>query len=175
MLGFNRLDKEFEHFFWEYKGMVAATALKYTKNQALADDLIQDVFLKIYMNFSKIVKLENPKSYIYRIAVNAINDYFRKNSARIQEISITDNLRAELIGNSDNTEREYDREALHSLLAQLITKMPRKRSSVMALRMIEELSFNEIAESLNMSDASARNHYAHGVKELKTLLQGGVL
>ena len=172
MFGFNRLDQQFEHFFWEYKGMIANVAQKYTHNQAVTDDLIQDVFLKIYMNFSKIVKLESPKSYIYRIAVNTINDYFRRNSARIQEISVTDRLREELFDGEDNTEQEYDARVLHELLALLITKMPKKRSIVMTLRLIEELSFGEIGERLNMSDASARNHYSHGVKELRAILSG---
>ena len=175
MLGLKRHDIQFERFFWEYKGMIASVAYKYTHNRALTDDLIQDVFLKIYMNFSKVMKLESPDAYIYRIAVNTINDYFRSNKNRIQEIAIPEYLRDAVMGEEGNREEEFEKERMYEMLTLLIIKMAKKRSAVMTLRLIEERSFREIGESLKMSDVSARNHYAQGIKELRKLVKEKVL
>ncbi len=175
MLGFGNYHREFEQFFWEHKGLVASIVLKYTKDVAVTDDLIQEVFLKAYLKFSKIRTMQFPKAYMRAIAVTTIIDYFRKHKERLQEVGLSDEIRNKYAEEISGIERAFDSASSARTVLQIISSMPTKRGAVLSLRLIEQLSFVEIAETLHISAVSARNHYSQGIKQLRAKLDGGAL
>lgn len=159
---------EFDKLFWEQKDMVYYLALKYFKQVHDAEEIVQDVFLKVYLNFKKFRKGSSIKTWIYKIALNEIFQKFRKNKKHEllrdyeHDLQIPDESDA-----IEVTEMKKDFE-------KFLKKMPRKRAQVMFLRVLEGMSFKMIAQVTESSESSAKNLYSLGLKELKNNMQGGL-
>lgn len=165
---FDRIDydKYFEQLFWEKRFFVLSIARKYVKDDATAKDIVQQTFLKIYLNIKKIGKLENIDGYIHRITVNETMDHFRK-SKTMPAVSIDDISENLLPDRSVNTEHESATKAGITKFSDYILSLPVKRRSVVSLRIFEEKSFAEISKTLEISEVSARNLFSVAMKKFR--------
>lgn len=134
------------------------------------NDILQDVFVKLWLNREKIGKVETFNSYLFTIAKNAIVSYFREKSkdqkfeARVKEILV-------------NAEKEYNDELEYKDLKQnlesIIEQLPEKRKQIFKLSREEGLSNKEIAEKLDISVKTVEDHMRHALqfirKHLKTI------
>ncbi len=134
------------------------------------NDILQDVFVKLWLSREKIGKVETFNSYLFTIAKNAIVSYFREKSkdqkfeARVKEILVS----AE---NEYNDELEY--RDLKQNLESIIDQLPDKRKQIFKLSREEGLSNKEIAEKLDISVKTVEDHMRHALrfirKHLKTI------
>ncbi len=134
------------------------------------NDILQDVFVKLWLSREKIGKVETFNSYLFTIAKNAIVSYFREKSkdqkfeARVKEILVS----AE---NEYNDELEY--RDLKQNLESIIDQLPNKRKQIFKLSREEGLSNKEIAEKLDISVKTVEDHMRHALrfirKHLKTI------
>lgn len=134
------------------------------------NDILQDVFVKLWLSREKIGKVETFNSYLFTIAKNAIVSYFREKSkdqkfeARVKEILV-------------NAEKEYNDELEYKDLKQnlesIIEQLPEKRKQIFKLSREEGLSNKEIAERLDISIKTVEDHMRHALqfirKHLKTI------
>lgn len=161
-------EKEFDSLFWEYKDMVYYTALRYLKRPEDAEEIVQETFLKVYLHFSRFRKESSAKTWIYRIGLNEIFTRFRKERRNHQfrvEFSDLEAVRQE--------SEELFRLHLKKDFLELIRKLPKKRGRVMFLRVLENLSFKEIGDILEISENSAKSIYSLGLKEIQKKTKGG--
>ena len=159
-------DKYFEQLFWEKKLLVLSVARKYVKDQTAVKDVVQQTFLKIYLNIKKMKKLDNIDGYIHRITVNEAMDYFR-NSKAIPEISIDDISEHFLPDRSEDTESATVNKAGVEKFSDYLSSLPLKRRIVVSLRIFEEKSFAEISKTLEISEVSARNLFSVAMKNFR--------
>jgi len=134
------------------------------------NDILQDVFVKLWLSREKIGKVETFNSYLFTIAKNAIVSYFREKSkdqkfeARVKKILVS----AE---NEYNDELEY--KDLKQNLESIIDQLPDKRKQIFKLSREEGLSNKEIAEKLDISVKTVEDHMRHALrfirKHLKTI------
>ncbi len=134
------------------------------------NDILQDVFVKLWLSREKIGKVETFNSYLFTIAKNVIVSYFREKSkdqkfeARVKEILVS----AE---NEYNDELEY--KDLKQNLESIIDQLPDKRKQIFKLSREEGLSNKEIAEKLDISVKTVEDHMRHALrfirKHLKTI------
>lgn len=134
------------------------------------NDILQDVFVKLWLNREKISKVETFNSYLFTIAKNAIVSYFREKSkdqkfeARVKEILVSTE-------NEYNDELEY--KDLKQNLESIIDQLPDKRKQIFKLSREEGLSNKEIAEKLDISVKTVEDHMRHALqvirKHLKTI------
>ncbi len=164
---FRNYDVEFEKLFWEKRFYVEAIARRYVSDSAV-DDLTQKIFLKIYLKMGKILKAENQKGYIAKIAANEAINFLR---TRKEDISIPREFEDLLFSTGEDAERSY----LHNEMAEEFVKiagsMAEKRRNVLLLRVMEEMSFREISDSLTISEESARNIFSVGIREVRKRLK----
>lgn len=159
-------DKYFEQIFWEKRFMVLSIARKYIKDQNTVKDIVQQTFLKIYLNIKKIKKVENIDGYVHRMTVNEVMDHFR-NSKAIPSISIDDISEHFLPDRSENTEAEVLNRAGIERFSDYLSTLPLKRRSVVSLRIFEDRSFAEISRTLEISEVSARNLFSVAMKNFR--------
>jgi RNA polymerase sigma-70 factor (ECF subfamily) len=140
----------FEQVYRSASGFVYNVALRVTRNTADAEEVTQDVFMKIYRSLKDFGFRSNFKTWIYRITVNTAINSFRKNSCRKENVHTDyDSIAEALPGNSSTADAaiQSDNEIrLNALLERLI---PEYRVCLV-LREIEGLSYQEIAESLKI-------------------------
>lgn len=123
-------------------------------NEAVSGDLTQQVFLKALLNIEKYEDRGFPfSSWLYRIAINEINLFFRANkktcTVEVEERKLNQ-LVQETSSSSKITSEEQEQ------LIQLLSSLPQEQVELIELRFFQELSFKEIAQIYNMTEANAK-------------------
>jgi len=113
------------------------------------EDLLQDVFIKVYQNLNDFDTSLKFSSWIYRIAHNETISNYRKTKSRPQSVSYDDEpaLANQLASKTDfikEIEKEYDAKVIR----QVLSKMDKKYREVLVLKFLEEKDYNEISDIL---------------------------
>jgi RNA polymerase sigma-70 factor (ECF subfamily) len=153
---------ETTHIWNDFHKELKAYIAKTIHNQVDADDVVQDVFLKITLNIDKVKKAENMRQYLYGIVRNAINDYFRNRLYKNNNIEITEILLSE------------ETKSLNSVIAErlkpFINGLPEKYKEALLITEFQNISQKELAERLNISYSGAKSRVQRGKDKLKEQL-----
>lgn len=137
-----------------------------------AEDLIQDIFIKIYLNLRDFDTSLKFSSWIYRIAHNEIISGFRKKSIRPQ-INFEDYEEENLINFfSDNTNmvKEFADAEIKKHIRDAIEKLDEKYKDVIILRFLEEKEYEEISDILQIPTGTVSTLIHRGKKEMQKYL-----
>jgi RNA polymerase sigma-70 factor, ECF subfamily len=113
-----------------------------------ADDVLQEVFIKAYVNSRSFDRALSFSSWIYRIAHNEAVSWLRKKKARPETVDLgDDDLHTFTLSIQDalvDAEQHYTKDAVHRVLVE----MPQKYRAVLVLRFLEGRSYEEIGDIL---------------------------
>ena len=162
-----RLDgkKGFKVLMQEYQDMVFTVAWSYVRGQSDAEDITQEVFIKIFRKIGSFRWSSRLSTWIYRITINTCHDHARrKKMADIPVSGQSETLSAPFRQQLESQEtREEIRKAVHSL--------PERYRDVVILRYTEKRSCREIASILQCSVASVEVNLFRARGLLKELLE----
>ncbi|MGJ5641481.1 RNA polymerase sigma factor [Formosa sp. S-31] len=148
----------FREVYDAFRAPFYSTALKMTHSSDLAEELVQDVFVVIWEKRKLIGDAHNPKGYIFRILHNQISSYFRSVVLEKQRLNkYASSL--EIVKEESEVDVISDEE-IEKKLYKAIDKLPVKQKTVFRLARIEGISRKEIAEILEISPNTVRNHLA---------------
>ncbi len=137
---------DLEQMFQLHHGLVFRTAYRITGNAADAEDVLQTVFLRMLRRDHAAEMLQKPESYFRRAAVNVALDVVRRGrdsrSVPLEEVS-PDQHPAE--------RREPDAGELRECLRRALASLNRREAEIFALRFFEDVSNQDIAKLLGMS------------------------
>ena len=137
---------------------------KFTNSKEEAEDLAQDVFIKMYKALKKFRFESEFKTYLYRANINMSNTYLRrnkwKNMLHLDQISEPEYI-------DTTNEDKWKRKELWNAIARL----PKIQRMVVTMRTTENLPYKEIAKIMNISENSAKVNYYHAVEALKTFFE----
>ena len=159
-----------------YQSKVFTTIFLIVKDQDVAEDLLQDVFVKVLHTFNSDKYNEEGKfqPWVMRIAHNLAIDHFRK-AKRYPTILLEDgsNLLNSLSFAEDSSEEQRIKEETLAWVRDLIEELPEAQKEVVILRHYMDMSFQEIAEQTGVSinTALGRMRYAlnHIRKKMKQI------
>ncbi len=137
-------------------------------NRWVADDLVQETFLRVLQNLSKVRNQAKLSSWIFRIAANLCQDYFRSTSRKL--IPFEDNPAGELPAES-SLEKEMEKYQTSLLVQDLIKLLPESMRQVIYLCDIKEESQQEVADTLGLSLENVKVRLHRARKQLKALMQ----
>ncbi len=158
----------FEMVFHRYKSQMAGNALRLLKAPELAEDLLQEIFIRLWEQRSKIDIERTIGSYLYRIASNLAYDYFRKVA---RDRKLADKLLSIYPSVYEPIEKAvFDRENKF-VLDNALSMLPEQQRVVFRLCKIEEKSYKEVAELLNISTGTVNNHLTRANISLRVLLK----
>ena len=132
--------------------------LRRVADESLADDLLQDVFLKIHAHIDTLQDETKVESWIYQIARNTVIDYYRTQKTMV-ELS-------EILSQPDETESRAEEKILKGL-KEMIEKLPEPYSQALLLTEFEGLTQKELAEKLGISVSGAKSRVQRARKMLK--------
>lgn len=152
-------EAEYEAFVREQRGRLVATATHLTGDAHLAEDLVQQALVRLYLAWGRARTLSTA-AYTRRILVNAFVDHRRRPWVRREHSteSLPDGA-AQAASERPDTE----------LLAALAALPPRMRAAVV-LRHIEDLSVEEVADALGCSSGTVKSQTARGLEKLRNAL-----
>ena len=154
----------------KYKTKVFNLAYSFTRDRETADDLAQEVFIKVYYALEKFKFQSGFGTWLYRIAVNHFKDYLRKH-ARERHVSI-ETLGREVPSSISEDEikiKERAQEATDrkKLLYESLQSLPEKHEVILTLRDIQGHSYEEIAGILKLSPGTVDSRLHRARKMLR--------
>ena len=136
-----------------------------------AKELVQDVFLSLYLRKNDLQTISSLKSYLFTALKNKIyNHYHRQLSKEKYEKSISNNLRVV----TNNLQDDYEAKELNQQLQEKINELPPQCRKVFLMSREEQLSQREIAEKLNISINTVDQHMQKALRILRVSV-GGML
>ncbi len=155
----------FEALLHRYKAKIYTSIYLFVKDRALAEDIFQEVFIKVIDTLRKGRYNHEGKfvQWVMRIAYNLCVDYHRRNKRRAyvgksEEFDIFDILRV----NDDGPDDSMIRSEMHHRVRQLVDALPPEQREVVILRHYADMSFKEIAAltRVSINTALGRMRYA---------------
>ncbi len=132
-------------------------------NDTAADDILQDIFLKIHANVTKLKNTDKLESWVFQITRNAIIDHYRKKNR--YHAALPENL-----GETEEPATETAEQRVARSLKQMVHLLPEKYSEALLLTDYKGLSQVALAKHLNISVSGAKSRVQRARKLLKEML-----
>lgn len=152
----------------EYYPRVYAFALVQVRSEAMAKDIVQDIFLQLIRRSSKLSEINHLESYIFTMTRNAIYRYH-------QRIQITQDLKSGMLRFLPEyrpvVEEQVEAREMERFMLEIIEQLPDRQREIFKLSRETGLSHKEIAEKLDISPNTVKNHLVQALKTLRSELE----
>ena len=128
-----------------------------------ADDVLQNTFVKAWMNIDSFQGKSQLSTWMYRIAINESIDFLR----RQRNVSTLDIDDAPNVANQLMSDDYFDGDEAQAMLQQAIAKLPEVQRTVFNLRYYDDMKYSEISKILNTSVGALKASYHIAVKKIK--------
>ena len=160
------LHRELEHLYDAHASGLFHYLATFTKNEADARDLLQDVFIRL-AKLETAGEMENEKAFVFRLAHNLAIDWLRRRKTRWDS---EEQLLAELDADVQST-RDPDAALLAQHFAVAMRSLPDEQRTIAQLKLWDGLTFEEIAQTQNIPLNTAASRYRYAIDKLRTLLR----
>ncbi|MCK5703831.1 MAG: sigma-70 family RNA polymerase sigma factor, partial [Cyclobacteriaceae bacterium] len=159
--GFNLLVRKYQQkMYWHIRKMVI--------DHDDADDLVQEVFVKVWKHIGNFREDAQLYTWIYRIATNECLNFLRKKRIRLfLPIHDVQNELAEKLDSSPY----IDGDEIQLKLQKALLKLPNKQRMVFNMKYFDEMKYEEISEITGTSVGSLKANYHHAVKKIEKFLK----
>jgi len=156
----------FSRLFELYRNRVYSIAFKITKSNVIAEEIVQDVFLKIWQARHKLNDVQNFSAYLFVITKHDVYKVL-KGIARSYKISLLSDENESLSDNSTSDmfmEKEYNR-----VLQNAIDRLPNQQKQVYYLIKDQGLKRDEVAHKLHIQPETVKFHLAQAMKNIRAV------
>ncbi len=145
----------FTQLYTTYSPIIYATILRYVKDEAQADDLLQNIFINIWEKRAGLPAIRHLDNYFFIITRNAVFNYLKK-AALDKELFISI-AQHQPVG-TFATQLAVDNREYEKVLAEAIASLPDQQRQVYLMAVEEELSYQEIADRMSLSKLTVKKH-----------------
>lgn len=154
----------FTLIFRQYQGKLYSVALDITHSSEIAEEIIQDVFLKIWIRREELIKVESFSGYLFIVMRNQALDWLVKQARRQK---IFNQISSEKAIIQPSAEEFLNQKEFNDLLQKGLDKLPRQQQEVFRLMRQEGLSRQETAQTLNIDANTVKTHMSRALKSLR--------
>lgn len=163
----------FEILVIKYQQQLFSTIMNITKDYNIAEELVQDAFVKAFEKLDMLNNREQFYAWIKRIAINNVFMHFEKNR-RIVDVDhdIDENNESffDKVSDYSNPEEELLTDEVRKYVRKFVDALPDKLRTVIILREVEDYSYEEIAEILNIPIGTVRSRLFNARQFIKQRL-----
>lgn len=156
-------NRELDNHFWgKYRTTLYGFILTRVNDPSLAEDIVQDVLIKVYERLNTLRDQDKILSWMYQITRNVIVDYYRKHNPieDIDEIVVVQEI---------NIEEDVQKELAQCLLP-MVNQLPSNYQQAVKMAELDGLTQKEIAQKQGLSLSGAKSRVQRGRKMLKQML-----
>lgn len=158
-------DREaFAHLFAKYHQKVNAFALRLTHSEAMAEEIVQDVFMKIWLNRESLASVDHFQSYLFTIARNHTFNILKR-------LALEENAKA-AFGRELPQHQEIEETSMYEerqqMLNQAIDRLPPQQRLVYSLCHQDGLKYEEVAQQLNISRLTVKTHMQQALRSIRS-------
>ncbi len=157
----NAFAKLFEH----HRNKIYGVAFKLTRSASLAEEIVGDVFLKIWLKRSGLADIQNFRAYLFAITRNDVYRILKQIAKNHKIVSIAHNNQSLAHNNTEDyiMEKEYG-----SLLQEAIDRLPKQQKQVYKLMKEQGLKREEAADFLDLQPETVKFHLAQAMKNIRS-------
>ena len=159
-------DYSFDVIFKLYYPKVKNFVYGFVGVESEAEDIAQDIFLKLWMKRNNIQIMTNFETYLYTMARNCTLNALKSSSVRHKLQSLTD---ADVVADTGVEDIIYSEE-LHELINRVTGQMPDQRRRVFTMCRLDGMSNEEIGRRLNISKRTVETHISQALAQIRRLL-----
>ncbi|GAA4314118.1 RNA polymerase sigma-70 factor [Mucilaginibacter gynuensis] len=143
---------------------IARFTYKICKSDMVTEEIVQDVFCKVWQNRHDLAHVNNIEAYLFSIARNKTIDFLRRLAI---ETSIIQNLRMQIDEAQNSVEEQLDADSLMAVINEALSSLSVQKQQIFELSKLQGLSHDEIAEKMHLSKSTVKNHLSETLKHLK--------
>jgi RNA polymerase sigma-70 factor (family 1) len=157
-------EKSFRRLYDLYYHTVTAFVFKISKSDQATAEIVQDVFLKLWQTRESLDKIENLKAYVYSLSRNRSIDHLRKLARETSVIQVLTKHQQQYCEDADQKINAND---LQLIIEQALYFSSDQKKRIFQLNKIDGMSHDEIAEMMNLSKSTVKNHLSETLKYLR--------
>lgn len=163
-------EKAFDEIYKIYSARILSFSLRYVKSREVAEEIVQDVFVKLWINREKIQSRKSIKALIFTIARNNLINKYRStlNSPVYEEyVEYRNNMKVAM----DNASHLIEYDDFCVQIKSAMKKLSNSQSNIWECCKLQGLSNKETAQLLGISEKSVKNQLSLSLKIMKTELK----
>lgn len=157
----------FSDIFRQHEHRLYSLALRLTKSDQAAKDIIQEVFLKLWDCRTTIYTIKNIEAWLYRITENKVIDFLRKVSA---DTRLKQKIWRQLQQIADESQQYLAAKEYNEIIQKAINLLPPQRRLIYQLNKEDGLNYEQIAHELRISKHTVKNQLFSAVKSVRSFL-----
>jgi RNA polymerase sigma-70 factor (family 1) len=161
-------EEAFETIFHAHNRTLYPFILSVVKNEADAKEIIQEVFLKLWLKRESLTTIDNPGGWLYTVAANTAYAYLRREARYATRLQTAAGFPGASL---DDIHEQFDTKEMKAMIAEAVVKLPARRRQVFEMSRYEGRSRREIAEELGISENTVRNHLAEAVSSIQDYIK----
>jgi RNA polymerase sigma-70 factor (ECF subfamily) len=158
----------FDQLFKDHYGFVCQVVFKYVADKSKVEDLAQEIFTELWIKRDQISIHTSVQAYLRRMAVSRALNYLRDTKKYSwDDLDVVNDAPASGMSQQPEAIQQLEGEELQKLLTNAIDRLPEKCRVIFMLSRYDELSYAEIAQSLNISIKTVENQIGKALKYLR--------
>lgn len=158
----------FRRLFERYWDNIYGVAFTFTKSPVIAEEMVQDVFVKIWTKREQLPEIKNFNDYLFIIARNHIFSVLRK---KIYEEPFADHLKDYFLEASNLPDQQLLYREAENLVQEAVAQLPPQQHLIYCLSRKDGLNQDEIASKLNISKNTVKSHMSKALQFIRNYLQ----
>jgi len=158
----------FRQLFDLYADRLHAAVYNYTKSRFVAEELVQEVFIRLWKHRSQLNEVLDPTAYIYRAVFNHINTYLKKAA---NERRILDKALSWVVPAHNELQQQLETNEMARIITAAVERLPGQKKIIYRLSREQGLSYQQIADELHLSPNTVKNHLVEAMKLLRGYLK----
>lgn len=154
---------DFKQLFLPCHRKLFSVAYRLMSNAQAAEDIVQETFLKLWMQRDKMEKVDNPEAYSITVLRRLFYDKMR--AGHLQEVD--KDVGSLQVSSSQNISKQLEEADEYQRVRQLINHLPEPQARIMLMRDIEERSFDEISIETGLTEVNIRSILSRTRKKIR--------
>jgi RNA polymerase sigma-70 factor (family 1) len=161
----------FQEIFNRYKIRLYSVAFKITRSEILAEEVMQEILMTIWLKRSLLPNIQKPSAYLFTMVYNSSYLHFKK---RAVEESFKTKAIGRMMESCNETQELLDARESQNIIARAANQLPSQQQLIYNLSKEQGLNRQEIAERLGISPNTVRNHLNEALKSIRIYFQEAV-
>jgi len=160
-------EDEFEKFFKGYLNRIYTVVYRVVRNPATAEDLTQEVMMKVYNNIHRFKEKSQLSSWVFRIAYNHAVSYIRRH----RSTEPIENYETKIRDGSPGHLAHLEKEEVSNYIKKKLMELPENYRVALTLYHFKEMPYQDIAYTMGINIGTVKTYIHRGRNELKVLLE----
>lgn len=157
----------FKYIFQKHRNKVYSIALGFAETGAAAEDMVQEVFMKLWINKAKLAGVENFEAYLNTVTRNHLLNYLRKLA---NDHLLYQKLFNQYTGQTEELSDNIVYHELENMVRKAVNQLPPQQKRVYNFCRVEGLKHEEIAEKMGIARSTVKGHMVEALSNIRNYL-----